>query len=325
MNLYDIEEEEFDLSRLMGFPPIFQQSLPLSFLLKTGLNPHQKAALYGNFESFFECTHKTTLSYEALVNISSALYLMGEFEKPCIAFLRYGSPLLAVSRMDLTAWVDERLKNYTQDLMGSTLVMNRTLDLDMGYKLASLKVETLLAPHFEEGLATVLKTSHLLVPKTFLRAESLMEMRGLAFGLLLQDRNRAQPNGLQWSGIEWLGELGASALFAWRLAKHVRSPSAIFVKDEEALAIASGPHDYRYLPALALEIAEQRSLSLEQTVILLDGTLGSKETLLSFAKFKPSLLMHQGFLDTKLKAWAFDFANEQGFKLLETGVFLNLL
>src|SRR3954453_15511766 len=66
----------------------FSIALPLVTRLRYGENPHQKAALYGDFESHFEKLHGKELSYNNILDINAATNLITEFSEPTLAILK---------------------------------------------------------------------------------------------------------------------------------------------------------------------------------------------------------------------------------------------
>src|SRR5438128_7201028 len=65
----------------------FSLSLPLAMRLRYGENPHQAAALYGDFDKYFEKLHGKELSFNNILDISAATNLIAEFEEPTVAIL----------------------------------------------------------------------------------------------------------------------------------------------------------------------------------------------------------------------------------------------
>ncbi|MBI3887020.1 MAG: bifunctional phosphoribosylaminoimidazolecarboxamide formyltransferase/IMP cyclohydrolase, partial [Opitutae bacterium] len=84
--------EEPDLEALSGFPATYSLSLKKAQSLRYGENPHQKAALYGAFHEHFEQLQGKELSYNNILDITSATYLIGEFERPTVAILKHTNP-----------------------------------------------------------------------------------------------------------------------------------------------------------------------------------------------------------------------------------------
>src|SRR5690606_4233844 len=81
-----------DLAALGGFPETLQLTLPKAQALRYGENPHQQAALYGSFHEHFEQLQGKALSYNNILDITAATYLIGEFERPTVAILKHTNP-----------------------------------------------------------------------------------------------------------------------------------------------------------------------------------------------------------------------------------------
>src|SRR5207249_11210637 len=83
----------------------FSLSLPLVTRLRYGENPHQTAALYGDFDKHFEKLHGKELSFSKILDISAATNLIAEFEEPTVARVKHTNPWGVGSDVDLRkAW-----------------------------------------------------------------------------------------------------------------------------------------------------------------------------------------------------------------------------
>ena len=88
--------------------------------LRYGENPHQQAALYGEFLDYFDQLQGKELSYNNILDISAAAYLIGEFERPTVAILKHTNPCGVASADDLaTAWDHA----YATDRQGSLWII----------------------------------------------------------------------------------------------------------------------------------------------------------------------------------------------------------
>src|SRR6059036_3316729 len=83
----------------------FSLSLPLVARLRYGENPHQTAALYGDFDQQFKQLHGKELSFNNILDISAAANLIAEFSDPTVAILKHTNPCGIGSDPDLReAW-----------------------------------------------------------------------------------------------------------------------------------------------------------------------------------------------------------------------------
>ena len=81
-----------DLGSISGIPYDLSIDLPKAQTLRYGENPHQHAALYGSFFDCFEQHQGKELSFNNIIDITAATYLIGEFQKPTVAILKHTNP-----------------------------------------------------------------------------------------------------------------------------------------------------------------------------------------------------------------------------------------
>jgi len=237
---------EPDLDAVAGFPPSLTVTYKKASGLRYGENPHQKAALYGTFFEHFEQLQGKELSYNNILDITSATYLIGEFERPTVAILKHTNPCgVASADTLLTAW-ERALATDRQAPFGGIIVVNQTLDGDLAGAIAGIFTEVIIAPRFSDGALEILrkkKNLRLMVARKGLGPESLREVRSVIGGLLVQDRDatlgdvagfkvvtKRQPTATEW----------ASMLFGWKVCKHVKSNAIVYVRGEETLGIGAG-------------------------------------------------------------------------------------
>src|SRR5690606_29144889 len=111
---------------------------------------HQQAALYGDFLDCFEQLQGKELSYNNILDITAATYLIGEFEKPTVAILKHTNPCgVASSDTLLKAW-EQAFATDRQAPFGGIIVVNRTLDLDLARAIGEIFCEVIIAPGFTE-------------------------------------------------------------------------------------------------------------------------------------------------------------------------------
>src|SRR6201997_3681108 len=100
----------------------FPLSLPLAMRLRYGENPHQSAALYGDFDQHFEKLHGKDLSFNNILDISAATNLIGEFEAPTVAILKHTNPCGVGSNVDLRAAWEKAFATDKQAPFGGIII-----------------------------------------------------------------------------------------------------------------------------------------------------------------------------------------------------------
>ena len=99
--------------------------------LRYGENPHQKAALYGNFQKYFQQLHGKELSFNNILDLTAAASLIGEFgsEKATLAILKHTNPCGVGQGENLRAAWDKAFATDKQAPFGGIIAVNQTLDL----------------------------------------------------------------------------------------------------------------------------------------------------------------------------------------------------
>ncbi|MDF9834160.1 phosphoribosylaminoimidazolecarboxamide formyltransferase/IMP cyclohydrolase [Ereboglobus sp. PH5-5] len=235
-----------DLDALAGLPDQLNLSYKKAQSLRYGENPHQKAALYGTFHDQYQQLQGKELSYNNILDITSATYLIGEFERPTLAILKHTNPCGVASADDLvTAW-HNAFATDRQAPFGGIIIVNRTLEADLAKIISEIFTEVIIAPHFtDEALAIFGKKKNLrlMIAKGGIGADSLLDVRSCVGGLLVQDRNIKLGNQADFKVVtkrqptpeEW-----ANMMFGWRVCKHVKSNAIVYCRDERTLGVGAG-------------------------------------------------------------------------------------
>jgi len=270
-------EELPDLESISGLPTNLEISSPKAMGLRYGENPHQQAALYGEFLDYFDQLQGKELSYNNILDISSSAYLIGEFERPTVAILKHTNPCGVASADDLeTAW-ELAYATDRQAPFGGIIVVNNTLDLGLAQKIGEIFCEVIIAPGFTpEALSFFEKKKNLrlLVSKCGFGPETLQEVRTVPGGYLVQDRDQKRINPKEFRVVterqpteqEW-----RSMLFGWRVVRHVKSNAIVYAGDECTLGVGAGQMARVDSSRIAVWKAGEAKLSLEGSSIASDA------------------------------------------------------
>src|SRR5216117_2276043 len=127
----------------------FSLSLPLAMRLRYGENPNQDAALYGDFDRYFEKLHGKELSFNNILDISAATNLIAEFEEPTVAILKHTNPCGVGSDVDLRKAWGKAFATDKQAPFGGIIVCNRAIDEPFAKTISEIFSEVIIAPEFE--------------------------------------------------------------------------------------------------------------------------------------------------------------------------------
>jgi len=270
-------EVEPDLEEISGFPSKMNLEADKAMTLRYGENPHQQAALYGDFLDHFEQLQGKELSFNNILDVSSSAYLIGEFEKPTVAIIKHTNPCGAASADRLEEAWEHAFATDRQAPFGGIIVVNNTLDLGLAEKISEIFCEVIIAPGFTDearGIFEKKKNLRLLVSKAGFGAETLREYRSIPGGFLAQDRDQKKINPKQFevvterqpTDLEW-----RSMLFGWRVVRHVKSNAIVYSGDERTLGVGAGQMSRVDSSRIAVWKAGEAGLDLTGSAVCSDA------------------------------------------------------
>ena len=229
-----------------GFPTTLNLEENKVKNLRYGENPHQQAALYGSFLDYFDQLQGKELSYNNIIDISAAAYLIGEFERPTVAILKHTNPCGVASADSISEAWDSAFATDRQAPFGGIIVVNNTLDIDLAEKIGEIFCEVIIAPGFTTQALEFFarkKNLRLLISKVGFGPDTLQEIRTVPGGLLVQDRDQKRINPKHFEVVtkRQPTELEfRSMLFGWRVVRHVKSNAIVYAGDEKTLGVGAG-------------------------------------------------------------------------------------
>lgn len=318
------QQDEPNLDDISGLPATLQISAPKAMTMRYGENPHQKAALYGDFLKHYEQLQGKELSFNNIIDISAATYLIGEFERPTMGILKHTNPCGVASGNDLTEAWTKALATDKQSPFGGIIVANRTIDEEVATLIKDLFCEVIIAPVFTEEAREIFakkKNLRLMVSKDSLREQSLLDMRSVVGGYLLQDRDQFPVRPQHFKVVterQPTEEEMRSLLFAWRVVRHVKSNAIVYGGVERTLGIGAGQMSRVDSSKIAVWKAGEAGLSLENSVIASDAFFPFPDGLLAAAEAGATAAIQPGgsMRDEEVIA----AANEKGMAMVFTGM-----
>jgi phosphoribosylaminoimidazolecarboxamide formyltransferase/IMP cyclohydrolase len=262
----------------------FPETLPLAFRkaqdLRYGENPHQRAALYGEFHTFFEQLHGRELSYINILDIAAVQGLIEEFdpqEGAALAIVKHTNPCgVGIGATPLEAW-EKAFATDREAPFGGIIAVNQTLDLPLAQAIDEIFSEIVIAPAFaDDALALLRKKKN----RRLMRALRPVRLaRGLAYhsvpgGILAQEPDLAPLDEEPFQVVTQRAptETERVALrFAWRVVKHVKSNAIVFAAADRTLGIGAGQMSRVDSTRVAVWKAQNASLSLAGSVIASDA------------------------------------------------------
>jgi phosphoribosylaminoimidazolecarboxamide formyltransferase/IMP cyclohydrolase len=301
----------------------FSISLPLVTRLRYGENPHQTAALYGDFDRHFEKLHGKELSFNNILDISAATNLIAEFEQPTVAILKHTNPCGVGSDVDLRKAWEKAFATDKQAPFGGIIVCNRSIDEPLAKTISEIFSEVIVAPDFGAEARTILQKKKNLrlirLTAPAIETRSTIDIRSVCGGLLVQDADSAnqisqnvvtkrQPTKIELKAM----------LFGWRVVKHVKSNAIVYAGPDRTLGIGAGQMSRIDASRIAIWKAEESGLSLKGSAVASDAFFPFPDGLIAAAEAGATCAIQPGGSVRDKEVIA--AANERGMAMIFTGI-----
>lgn len=234
----------------------FPQKITFSFDklqdLRYGENPHQRAAFYkvsGKFEGLAAIKQLwgKELSFNNILDLNAAVNIVKEFSLPAVAFIKHNNPCGVAQDKDIlkaykNAWGCDKLSAF-----GGIVSVNRKIDLALAKLIVkSGFLECIICPAFAPEALALLKEKknlRLLELPGLLNKGKAIDFKKVNGGLLLQDEDSLTLDEKTLKVVTKVKPTKAqmeSLLFAWKVAKHVKSNAIILVRGTKTVGIGAG-------------------------------------------------------------------------------------
>jgi phosphoribosylaminoimidazolecarboxamide formyltransferase/IMP cyclohydrolase len=235
-----------------AFPPSWREAYEKVSDLRYGENPHQQAAFYARAGAPTHLLdgvaqlHGKELSFNNLLDLSSARELVEEFERPACAIVKHNNPCGCAVAEDVQSAYERAFACDPESAYGGVIVLNRPVEEACAAELSKQFIEVLLAPEFAPAALAILqekKNVRLLELREWPAPSREVESKPVIGGQLVQTRDAIEETREQMrvisarapSEAEW-----ADMLFAWRVCRHVRSNAIVFAAGEATVGIGAG-------------------------------------------------------------------------------------
>ncbi len=269
----------------------FSVSLPLTARLRYGENPHQHGSLYGDFDDYFQKLHGKELSFNNILDITSASRLIDEFAEPTVAILKHTNPCGVGSDPDLRAAWDKAFATDKQAPFGGIIICNRPLTEALAKAISEIFSEVIIAPEFEpEARALLQKKKNLRLMRKLAepkRSGADLDIRSVIGGLLVQERDHEKLSALENKVVTQrppTAEEMKAMLFAWKVVKHVKSNAIVYTGKDRTLGIGAGQMSRVDASRIAIWKAKDAGLSLEGSVVASDAFFPFPDGLIAAAE-----------------------------------------
>jgi phosphoribosylaminoimidazolecarboxamide formyltransferase / IMP cyclohydrolase len=305
--------------------------------LRYGENSHQQAALYrdlypapGSLVTAEQLQGKE-LSYNNIADADAAWECVKSFDAPACVIVKHANPCgVAVGAHPLEAY-SKAFQTDPTSAFGGIIAFNRTLDGAAAQQVSKQFVEVLMAPDYTPEALEVFKSkANVRVLKIALpvggttawdKGQNLMDVKRVGSGLLIQsaDNHELQLSDLKVVTVKQpTPEELQDLLFAWKVAKFVKSNAIVFCKNGMTMGVGAGQMSRLDSARIASIKAEHAQLSLQGTVVASDAFFPFRDGLDVVVDAGATCVAQPG--GSMRDQEVIDAANERGVAMVFTGV-----
>ena len=234
--------------------------------LRYGENPHQAATWYQSGTIPTGWTTSTILqgkelSYNNLVDLEAARRLIVEFsDTPAAAILKHTNPCGTALGTTIAEAYQKAFDTDSVSAFGGIVALNRPIDAATATALTKTFLECIVAPGCEPEAEEIIKKKAkvrvLILPD--LTQGQPQTVKIIAGGLLVQNSDDAVEDTSKWRVVtekQPTAEELAELLFAWKVAKHVKSNAIVVTRNCTTIGVGAGQMNRVGSVKLALEQA----------------------------------------------------------------------
>jgi phosphoribosylaminoimidazolecarboxamide formyltransferase/IMP cyclohydrolase len=297
--------------------------------LRYGENPHQSAAFYrderpvaGSLATYRQLQGKE-LSYNNIADADAAWECVKSFTGPACVIVKHANPCGVATGASLAAAYEKAFKTDPVSAFGGILAFNRALDRATAEAASKQFAEVIIAPRVEpEAQEVFAKKENVRVLEVPLSHDvQAHDYQRVGGGLLVQssDSKMVQRNEMQVVTKAKPSEsLWSDLLFAWRVAKFVKSNAIVFCRDGMTLGVGAGQMSRVDSSRLAAMKAQAAKLSLAGSAVASDAFFPFRDGLDVVAEAGATAVIQPGgsVRDDEVIA----AADERGVAMVFTGV-----
>jgi phosphoribosylaminoimidazolecarboxamide formyltransferase/IMP cyclohydrolase len=320
-------DKAFHPNDAIEIPTYLRLEAPLAQKLRYGENPHQSAVLFGCFNDYFKQLHGKELSYNNILDLTSAARLIQEFvdDPPTLAILKHTNPCGVGQGANLREAWENAFATDRQAPFGGIIAVNRELDIPAAQAIAEIFSEVIVAPAFSaEALELLSKKKNLRLLKVLKAPGGAepWEIRGVgAESFLLQQWDSEGANAQNWKVVTKRAPTDTemkTLAFGWRIVKHVKSNAIVFAALNRTLGIGAGQMSRVDASRIAVWKASEAGLSLKGSVVCSDAFFPFPDGLIAAAEAGATAAIQPG--GSMRDAEVIEAADRRGVAMVFSGI-----
>ena len=301
--------------------------------LRYGENPHQNAAFYrdlnpaaGSLVTAQQLQGKE-LSFNNIADADAAWECVKSFTESACVIVKHANPCGVATGADALQAYSKAFKTDPTSAFGGIIAFNRTLDEHAALQISKQFVEVLMAPDYTPEALEVFKTKvnvrilKISLPTDGSLGRNAVDIKRVSSGLLMQtaDNHELTLADLKVvSKIEPTAEQLQDLLFAWNVAKFVKSNAIVFCQGGMTMGVGAGQMSRLDSARIASIKARHAGLSLQGTAVASDAFFPFRDGLDVVVDAGASCVIQPG--GSMRDQEVIDAADERGVVMVLTGV-----
>jgi phosphoribosylaminoimidazolecarboxamide formyltransferase/IMP cyclohydrolase len=270
----------------------------LAEVMRYGENPHQSAGFYkapGKRAGVATATQLQgkQLSYNNINDTDAAFELVAEFdptETAAVAIIKHANPCGVATGSSLADAYRKAFACDTESAFGGIVALNRPLDAEAATEIVKIFTEVIIAPEADAAARAIVaakKNLRLLVTGGLPDAGARFPVaRSVAGGLLVQDRDFGRVAAADLKVVTRRAPTAAELadlLFAFRVAKHVKSNAIVYAKGGATVGVGAGQMSRVDSSRIAAEKAARAAAAAGLAESLAVGSVVASDAFFPFA------------------------------------------
>ncbi|MBL7005405.1 MAG: bifunctional phosphoribosylaminoimidazolecarboxamide formyltransferase/IMP cyclohydrolase [Gammaproteobacteria bacterium] len=264
------------------FPRTFNLQFQHKQSMRYGENPHQNAAFYvedGETEASISTATQLqgkALSYNNIGDTDAALECVKQFEEPACVIVKHANPCGVSVNSNILDAYEQSYSTDPESAFGGIIAFNRELDATTAKTIIDRQfVEVIIAPSVSKEANEIVSTKknvRLLESGQWSKPSERLDFKRVNGGLLVQDSDADLYNELQIvTDLKPTEAQMADLLFAWKVAKFVKSNAIVYAKNNMTIGVGAGQMSRINSARIAGIKAEHAKLEVPGSVMASDA------------------------------------------------------
>ena len=321
----------FSADEADNFPRTYNTQFIKKQTMRYGENPHQNAAFYtehnpseASISTAIQLQGKE-LSFNNIADTDAALELVKTFSETACVIVKHANPCgVAIGANQFEAY-DRAYKTDPTSAFGGIIAFNTELDAQTAQAIVDRQfVEVIIAPSVSAEAVAIVeakKNVRLLTCGKLGVQQTAHDFKRVTGGLLVQDRDLGMVTEADLTVVTEKAPTAAQMkdlMFAWKVAKFVKSNAIVYVKDGMTIGVGAGQMSRVYSAKIAGIKAADEGLVVPGSVMASDAFFPFRDGIDAAAEAGITAVIHPG--GSMRDQEVIDAANEHGIAMVFTGM-----